>query len=270
MYHSTETAQLADLVLPAAGWGEKDGTFINSERRIGLVKKVRKAPGQALSDFNIFKLISQFWGCSDLFKSWKSPEAVFRLLRDLTVDQPCDITAVTGYGMLEGNGGIQWPCADRSDLTSNQRRLFEDGQFYHANKKARFIFEKPKPLAEPLNNAFPFQLLTGRGTSSQWHTQTRTGKSAVLRKLYPSECYVEISMVDAAQYGIEPNDKVLVVSKRGKVEATAFVVNTVQVGQLFMPMHYAKANQLTHASFDPYSRQPSYKASAVNIELLTT
>ncbi len=268
MYHSTETADYADLVLPAAGWGEKDGTFINSERRIGLVKKVRKAPGQALSDFNIFKLISDFWGCSDMFSRWESPHAVFKLLRDLTVDQPCDFTSITGYEMLESNGGIQWPCSNKDDLKSKQRRLFVDGKFYHPNKKARFLFEEPKPLAEPLENKFPFQLLTGRGTSSQWHTQTRTGKSDVLHKLYPSECYVEVSKIDAARLGIEPNDKVLVVSKRGSVEATAFVVNTVQAGQLFMPLHYAKTNQLTHASFDPYSRQPSYKASAVNIELL--
>ena len=76
MYHTTETAQLADLVLPAAGWGEKDGTFINSERRIGLMKKVARAPGQALADFSIFKLVAEYWGCGELFERWTDPEAV--------------------------------------------------------------------------------------------------------------------------------------------------------------------------------------------------
>src|SRR5207302_6259372 len=81
MYHSTETAQRAHLVLPAAAWGEKDGTFINSERRFGLAKKVSRSPGQALSDFHIFRLVAHYWGCSDLFKEWTSPEAVFPLMK---------------------------------------------------------------------------------------------------------------------------------------------------------------------------------------------
>src|SRR5207247_3902766 len=74
MYHTTETAQLADLLLPAAGWGEKDGTFINSERRIGLAKRVARAPGQALADFSIFQLIAESWGCGEMLRRWSSPE----------------------------------------------------------------------------------------------------------------------------------------------------------------------------------------------------
>ncbi|TVP75063.1 MAG: nitrate reductase, partial [Puniceicoccaceae bacterium] len=109
MYGNTETAQIADLVLPAAGWGEKDGTFINSERRIGVTRKVRKAPGQALSDFNIFRLIAHHWGCAELFKAWSSPEAVFGLLARLSAGRPCDFTGVSGYEFLDENGGVQWP-----------------------------------------------------------------------------------------------------------------------------------------------------------------
>jgi anaerobic selenocysteine-containing dehydrogenase len=84
MYHTTETAQLADLVLPAAAWGEKEGTFINSERRIGVIKKVMPAPGQALADFHIFRLIAQYWGCGDMFSRWTSPEAAFQILKQLS------------------------------------------------------------------------------------------------------------------------------------------------------------------------------------------
>ena len=83
MYTTTETAALADLVLPAAGWGEKEGTFINSERRIGLIKKVARAPGQALADFHIFQLVAEAWGCGDMFRRWSSPEAVFQILKQL-------------------------------------------------------------------------------------------------------------------------------------------------------------------------------------------
>ena len=109
MYHSTETARLADLLLPAAGWGEKEGTFINSERRIGLIKKVRRAPGQALSDFHIIKLAAAAYGCGDWFAAWESPEAVFQILKRLSAGQPCDFTGVPDYHALDEHRGVQWP-----------------------------------------------------------------------------------------------------------------------------------------------------------------
>jgi assimilatory nitrate reductase catalytic subunit len=109
-------------------------------------------------------------------------------------------------------------------------------------------------------------LLTGRGTSSQWHTQTRTGKSAVLSKLYPEQIYVEMSPSDAERLGISANAKVRVASRRGQLIATAFITHTVQTGQVFIPMHYLSLNQLTLSAFDPYSRQPAYKACAVSVK----
>ncbi|MDQ6633047.1 MAG: hypothetical protein M3Y82_15045 [Verrucomicrobiota bacterium] len=108
-------------------------------------------------------------------------------------------------------------------------------------------------------------MLTGRGTSSQWHTQTRTGKSAVLKQLYPENIYAEINPHDAKKLGLHSNETVLISSRRGKIKARVFVTPTVQAGQLFIPMHYAAANQLTFPAFDPHSRQPSYKACAVTI-----
>lgn len=265
MYHSTESAEIADLILPAAGWGEKDGVFINSERRIGITKKVRKAPGQALSDFNILRLIAHHWGCGDLFNEWTSPEAVFRILTRLSKGMPCDVSGINGYADLEREGGIQWPCSGDSEGIEKQRRLFEDGRFYHADGRAKFLFEASRPMPEPVNDTYPFILLTGRGTSSQWHTQTRTGKSDVLRKLYPKNPYVEISPSDADRLCIRPNTKVVIRSRRGEVEVTAVVLSSLQPGQLFMPMHYHVTNHLTADAFDPYSKQPSYKACAVTI-----
>ena len=266
IYHTTETAELADLILPAAGWSEKDGLFINSERRLGLIKKVKKAPGQALSDFNIFKLLAEFWGCGDMFRKWSSPEAVFQIMKECSEGQPCDITGIEDYQMIDDNGGIQWPLAKGEELENNERRLFEDNKFYHADGKAKFIFEEPmKPMESPCRE-YTYWFLTGRGTSSQWHTQTRTKKSEVLKKLYPQEAYVEINPVDARKLGIDPSEWVHVISRRGRIKARACPSYHVKEGQVFMPMHYNETNMLTFPSFDKYSRQPSYKACAVKIK----
>ena len=117
---------------------------------------------------------------------------------------------------------------------------------------------------------YPFLLLTGRGSAAQWHTQTRTAKSAVLRKLYPAELYVEVNPHDASELKIRPGDWITVSSQRGSLQAKAVVVHTVPPRQVFVPMHYAATNLLTDAVFDPYSFQPAYKACAVHLERCTS
>ena len=289
MYATTETARVADLVLPAAGWGEKDGTFINSERRISVIAKVARAPGEALSDFAIFRLIADAWGCGELFRRWSSPEAVFGLLKELSRGRPCDFSGVENYEHLARLGGIQWPCrgedAEAIDAAhherlrrpssplegasrenSGERRLFADGRFFTSDGRARFHFSPPRPPPERPDEAFPFWLNTGRGSSAQWHTGSRTNKSDVLRKLAPAQLYVEIAVEDAARIDVESGDLVAVSSRRGRVEALAFVTPTVRAGQVFLPMHFAGVNTLTLAAFDPHSRQPSYKAAAVRLQ----
>ncbi|HZQ27010.1 MAG TPA: molybdopterin-dependent oxidoreductase, partial [Acidimicrobiales bacterium] len=114
MYSTTETAELAHLVLPAAGWGEKEGTFINSERRVGVTKRVARAPGDALADFHIFKMLAEAWGCGPLFAEWRSPEAVWQILGRLSRGRPCDLSGMTGYRMVDEAGGIQWPFPEGS------------------------------------------------------------------------------------------------------------------------------------------------------------
>lgn len=265
MYHSTETARLADLLLPAAGWGEKEGTFINSERRIGLIKKVRRAPGHAMSDFQIFKLIAHYYGCKAMFGAWESPEAVFQILKRLSAGMPCDITGIADYHTLDLAGGIQWPCPAAGGGPAPQRRLFADGRFYHADGRARFIFEEPRPTREPAEGDYPFQLLTGRASAAQWHTQTRTAKSDVLRKLAPRDPYVEIHPADATALGILPGQWLVVESRRGRARVRALMTPTIPRGNLFLPMHDASTNRLTDAVFDPESRQPAYKACAVRV-----
>jgi assimilatory nitrate reductase catalytic subunit len=175
--------------------------------------------------------------------------------------------------MLEASGGIQWPYpaeAATRDATegtgpATERRLFEHGRFYYPDGRARFLFEAPRAMPEPPNPAYPLLLMTGRGTASQWHTQTRTGKSPVLRKLYPAKPYVEINPDDAERLRVVPDEWVVVESQRGSMFATAFVTPTVRPGQVFVPMHYEQTNRLTDPSFDPYSKQPSYKACAVRV-----
>jgi assimilatory nitrate reductase catalytic subunit len=267
MYSTTETARQAHLVLPAAGWGEKEGTFINSERRYGVVKRVARAPGQALADFSIFKLIAEAWGCAELLAEWTDPEAVFQILKRLSAGRPCDITGISDYRMIEDHGGIQWPFSQStgSSPPERERRLFEDGRFFHPDGRARFCFSEPTPVGEPTTTQYPFVLLTGRGSSSQWHTQTRTGKSSLLRGLYPERPYVEMAPADAEALGIRPHDDVMVRSRRGAMRAWAFVTPTVAPGQVFVPMHYEETNRLTRPAFDPYSRQPSYKHCAVAV-----
>jgi assimilatory nitrate reductase catalytic subunit len=111
-------------------------------------------------------------------------------------------------------------------------------------------------------------LLTGRGSTSQWHTETRTAKSPVLRRLAPRERYAELAPADAERLGITSEDEVVVASARGTVRARAFVTPAVRRGQVFLPMHDAETNRLTHASVDPHSRQPAYKHAAVSVRPL--
>jgi assimilatory nitrate reductase catalytic subunit len=286
MYSTTETAQLADLVLPAAGWAEKEGTFINSERRLGIVKRVAQAPGEALADFFIFKAVADAWGCGDLFAKWTDPEATFEILQELTRGRPCDLTGVRGYEHVD-TGAVQWPLTDADVATGAgvvarrgeavdgpggevggpaiERRLFADGRFFTPSGRAKFVVDDPVAPPEKTNDRYPLILLTGRGSSSEWHTGTRTSKSPVLRELAPDGLWIEIHPDDAAARGVDAGSTVAVRSRRGTVLARALVVPTVGKGQVFLPMHDARTNVLTVSAVDPHSRQPAYKYSAVEV-----
>jgi ferredoxin-nitrate reductase len=296
MYATTETARQADLVLPAAGWGEKEGVFINSERRLGYARKVARAPGTALSDFSIFKLVAEAWGCGPLFARWSSPAATFQILKELSRGQPCDFTGIRDHDHIEQQGGIQWPYTSADALVSEtgdrrpeagqletsahasppkrltpksrERRLFSDGKFFTPDGRAKFLFDEPRPLPEPTDADYPFLLNTGRGSSAQWHTGSRTDKSAVLRKLAPTVPWIEINPADASALGIITGTRVAVRSRRGTTTALAVVTPIVQPRQVFMPMHFAEVNVLTFPAYDPHSRQPAYKACAVAVSAI--
>jgi assimilatory nitrate reductase catalytic subunit len=270
LYTSTETARVADILLPAAGWGEKTGTFINSERRIGLIQKVCRAPGLALTDFHIFRLVAEYWGCGDVARKWTSPETAFRILQELSRGQPCDFSGIDGYHALYEQGGIQWPCPAGHSRPETHRRLFADGAYYLPEGKARFCYDAPRRAPELPDREYPLALLSGRAGVGQWHTETRTGKSEVLRKLASREPYIEMHPADAARLDITAHQRVRVISRRGAVEVVARPTPSIRPGQTFMPMHYPETNQLTFPAFDPHSRQPSYKMAAVRVERLAT
>jgi assimilatory nitrate reductase catalytic subunit len=216
-----------------------------------------------------------------MFRAWSSPEAAFQILKELSRDRPCDFSGIRDYAHIDEQRGIQWPWTEADDAAARSpgglaadlggaarrhRRLFADGEFFTADGRARFFFDRPRPMAELPDDEYPFLLLTGRGSSAQWHTGSRTNKSAVLRKLAPTELYAEINPVDAEKLGINAGEVVNVCSRRSRITALAFITSTVQPGQVFLPMHFSTVNQLTFPSYDPHSRQPSYKAAAVQIE----
>ncbi|MEN9306582.1 MAG: Nitrate reductase [Fibrobacterota bacterium] len=286
MYHSTETAMVADLYLPAAGWGEKEGTQINSERRIGVSKRVRRPPGQALSDFDIFRLVAQASGCTAMFERFTSPEAAFGIMRELSAGRPHDITGIRDYRQIDAAGGIQWPYPLRDDRISmpenvrdgvpsdlrdqvvgdeGHRRLFADGKFFTPDGKAKLLFDPPRPPEEMPDAVFDLVLTTGRGSSAQWHTGTRTAKSAVLRSLSPKSLVLEMHSSDAAARGLESGSQVLVKSRRGSLIAQLLATPNIAPGAVFLPMHDRRVNILTFPSFDPHSREPSYKHAAVSV-----
>ncbi|UDY35155.1 molybdopterin oxidoreductase family protein [Dermatobacter hominis] len=269
LYADTETARRADVFLPAAGWAEKEGTFINSERRIGRVRPAHRPPGQARTDFEIFQGIAEFWGCGPMFRRWRSPAAVFDLLAELSRGRPCDITGIGGHAGI-GDDGVQWPwteadAAAAPDGPPLERRLFADGRFHTPDGRARFIHDEPSPPHDATSDDLPLILLTGRGTSAQWHTQTRTGRSPTLAALAPARLHLEMSPHDARQRGLRSGQDVTVRSRRGALTAAVFVTPTLQPGQVFLPMHDPAVNALTAPGFDPWSRQPAYKHTAVEV-----
>ena len=264
----TPTTELAHIVLPAAIWGEKDGTYTNSERRVSRVRAAVDPPGRARSDFDIFLAIARRWGpMNDLFGGWATPADAFEEWRRVSAGRPCDYSGIT-YDRIEAAGGVQWPCPEGADVAlAGTARLYTDGHFRRPGGRADLRVVTPQPLRDPPTSAHPFILNTGR-TVEHWHTRTKTGRIAVLEGLAP-EAWVELHPHDAARLGIHSGDWVRVSSRRGTVERIrARLTTVVRPGEVFIPFHWNEAcvNRLTDDEFDPISREPNYKQCAVHIE----
>jgi anaerobic selenocysteine-containing dehydrogenase len=265
----TPTSRKADLVLPAAIWGEKDGTFTNSERRVSRVRKAVEPPGAARADLDVFlDLADRLEVRDEIFPGWKTAEDAFDEWRRVSAGRLCDYSAIT-YERIDEAGGVQWPCREDTVELGGSARLYEDGGFGQPGGKARLHHVDPLPIADRPRPKFPFLLNTGR-TVEHWHTRTKTGKVPILERLAP-EAWVEIHPADAARLHVRSGDSVRIRSIRGEVGPVAVRVSaTVREGEVFVPFHYDEAcvNRLTPSEFDPISREPNYKQSAVAIEPL--
>jgi predicted molibdopterin-dependent oxidoreductase YjgC len=247
----TETARIADVVLPSACFAEKDGTFTNTERRVQRVRKAVSPPGQARGDWTI---VCDLAGRMGYPMVYDSSRAIMDEIRRLT-----PAYAGITYERI-AREGLHWPCPneDHPGTPILHVERFTSGKgVFHAIDYV--------PPAELTDEAYPFYLTTGR-VLYQYHTGTMTMKSEGLNDRVP-ESFVEISHRDARQLGLADGSLVQVSSRRGSIQARLKVSTTAVSGTVFIPFHFAQAaaNTLTHAALDPVSGIPEYKVCAVRV-----
>jgi anaerobic selenocysteine-containing dehydrogenase len=298
----TETTALADVVLPAALWGERTGCFTNADRTVHISHKAIEPPGQARSDLDIFVDYARRMDFRDkdgapLIK-WSTPEEAFEAWKECSRGRPCDYSAMS-YAKLSSGSGIQWPCNE--EFPDGAEHLYTEGRFntaagycetyghdletgaeldptkYKANDpqgKAILKAADYQPPHEEPDEQYPLWLTTGR-VVYHFHTRTKTARSPELNQAAP-DAYVQISEEDAARYGIEEGELVELASRRGKLQAPARLGGIVP-GLVFVPFHYGywdepsrarAANELTLTEWDPVSKQPHFKYAAVKLSKL--
>jgi formate dehydrogenase alpha subunit len=251
----TETAELADVVLPAACFAEKDGTFTNTERKVQRIRKAVSPPGEAMEDSWILAELSTRMGYP---MEHEGAEEIFNEIGSLW---PA-LAGIT-YRRIAKNG-LQWPC-----LTENHpgtEYLYRGG---FPRGKGQFTPVGHKPPAEVADKNYPLVLTTGRNLF-QYHTGSMTRKVKAV-EAHAGKPYVEISPADAKKLGVKDGEKVMVTSRRGKVTIKARIGDVVPKGTVFLPMHYseAAANVLTNDALDPKAKTPEFKVCAVKIRKLS-
>ena len=271
--YPTETTMLGDVILPAAQWCEKTGTYISAERRIELVEKLIDPPGEAKPDYEIIWLIARAMGFEKEFP-YTSPEEVFNEYKEITKGRICDMNGVS-YERLRGKIGPQLPCPDADH--PGTPRLFTDLRFPRPDGRAALLARDYQEPAEMTDDDYPVVLITGR-LSGHFNTRTRTGRSPKLNAQAP-DGYVEIHPEDSEKLGISDGDMVEIVSRRGMVCLPARLTNGILTGTIFIPWHYGPtlgvgegkaANLLTNAVCDIHSKQPEYKFCAVSVRKTPT
>ena len=268
----SDTLKYADLVLPAAGFMEKEGTMTNSERRITHLAKVVDAPGEALPDTEILIRFAKKMGFGHAF-NYNSTEEIYREHAGLTAGTNLDVSGVT-YALLNEKKSIQWPFPEGA--TKGTTRLFSDHKFFTDNGKAKLYGTPSGHSSEALTHDLPLVLTTGR-VRDQWHTMTKTGKVEKLNQ-HISKPFLEIHPEDAAERSIKDGDIVIITNERGEVQVPAQVTTDIKKGVVFLPMHWGRvlnndlnrANNLTSLNIDPTSKQPDFKYSAVQVAKFVT
>ncbi len=251
----SETAELADVVLPSASFAEKHGHFTNTERRVQALSPAITAPGEAKEDWWIITQIANAMGGHWQYQSVEEINA-----------EMCEVTpqyAGISWDKV-GNDGIQWPCNEQAPQGT---RIMHQTTFKRGRGEmvaTPFIY-----AAEMPDDDYPLILTTGR-LLEQFHTGTMTRKTQGLDKLAGPR--IMISVQDAEKLGIENSETVRLCSRRGTIEAPAFVTKRMQAGVVFVPFHFAEApaNRLTSEARDPYAKIPEFKVSAVRLEKIDT
>ena len=260
-FHPTPTSDFADLVLPAAIWGEKEGTYTNSERRISKANILVTPPGEARPDFDIFLELAERLGVRErLYPNWSSTADAWHEWQRVSAGRMCDYSQFT-WQQIEDRGGMQW----------GGPFLYADGVFPTADGRATLHLVPCDPFTEQPNDEYDFILNTGR-TVEHWHTRTKTAQVDMLNKMVPN-AWLEMNPLDAQRLKLQSHDRVTLVSRRSRVANLELrITGIVAPGQVFMPFHFAESNSnlVTLGAFDPISREPNFKQCAVRVEKTAT
>jgi assimilatory nitrate reductase catalytic subunit len=256
-FHPTPTSDFAHLVLPAAIWGEKEGTYTNSERRVSKVNPAVKPPGEARPDFDIFLDIARRLGVKEeLYPGWNTTHDAFLEWQRVSAGRMCDYSRFT-WQEIEDANGLQW----------GGQSLYRDGIFPTPDGRARIHTVPCDPFVEQPDADYDFILNTGR-TVEHWHTRTKTAEVGILNDMVPN-AWLEMNPNDASRLELRPHDRVTVRSRRGAVtDLELRITGIVAPGQVFMPFHFTETNSniVTLGAFDPISREPNFKQCAVSVE----
>jgi nitrate reductase (cytochrome) len=271
--HPTPTSELADVVLPAAMWVEKEGVYSSAERRYHMIHKLVDPPGEAKSDLEILVALADRLGHGDLIKS-RTPRDVWDEWRAFSKGSKYDFSGMT-YERLEKEAGLRWPVPSEDSPETLYR--FVPGKdplakpegridFYSRPDKRAVVYLTPQnDFAEAPDEEFPFILTTGRKLE-HWHTETMTGKIDELAPIRTD--YLEVHPTDARKLGVKQGERVLVSSRRGEVSLWVVLSDAVRPGLVFAPMHCRKnlVNDVCIDAVDPVSFEPEFKIAAVRVE----
>lgn len=268
IYSTTESAEDCTVMFPVVPGIKKEGTYINLERRLSAMRPCLARKENEISDYEAILGVAKALGMGDLLKGWQTPKDCFELMKKCSKGMPSDITGVT-WEMLEESHGVQWPFPQGATLEKDERRLYSDGKFFTPNKKANFVFEQPMENPLPTTSEFPMILNTGRGSVGQWHTQTRTKEVQFVEDVSAKKAYVFINTKMAKENDVKDNDEIRIYSINGQ-DAAFFVKVTddVRYQEIYAPMHYVECNKLTPSIYDPYSKEPSYKATPIRFDVI--
>ena len=266
IYDTIESAEECTVFFPVVPGIKKEGTYINLERRLSAMRPCLAKKENEITDYEAILGVGKALGMGGLLKGWETPKDCFELMKKCSKGMPGDITGVT-WEMLENSNGVQWPFREGEALEDDERRLYVDGNFFTPSRRAQFKFEAPMENPLPLTEEYPYLFNTGRGSVGQWHTQSRTSEVQFIGDVSAREAYLFMNPETAAAYDLEENDCILVHSVNGeKAGFQVRISDQVREKELYAPIHYIECNKLTPSVYDPYSKEPSYKATPVWFE----